>query len=102
MLNSQNTFDPLRAKSTVSLIKGKSGNTFFTGSAPLAKVSSCLVSPLALSIVFIAFSRYAVMLSSLLFILARSILLSIPPSRLLKSWAIPPARVPRDSSFWLF
>ena len=25
-----------------------------------------------------------------------------PPSRLLKSWAMPPARTPRDSSFWVW
>ncbi len=102
MCRLQETFEPLSTNLTVSSIKPARNSVFFTGAPPLEKVKSCRVKWRARSMAPLAVIKYLTVSSSAVFNITRSILPNIPVRRLLKSWAMPPARIPRDSSFCEF
>ena len=70
------------------------------GAPPLEKVNNCWVKFLACSDAFSTFVSFSTTLFSCVYSLASATLSTIAVKILLKSWAIPPARIPSDSSFW--
>ena len=96
-------FEPLTEKLADSFIMPLKSTAILTGRPPLEKVRSCFVRSFALCAALSASIRGLLTLSSFCDrSLATDRLPIIAVRRLLKSWAIPPASVPRDSSLLAF
>ena len=92
-------FEPLTEKLADSFMMPLKSTALFTGRPPFEKVRSCLVRSFALCAALSASIRGLLILSSLCDRnLATERLPIIAVRRLLKSWAMPPASVPSDSS----
>ncbi len=100
MLRTIFTLLPLKANSALSVMVEPMAVLRMTGSPPREKVSNCAVRSLARMAAFSVLSSMALAFSgSSRHWRAMLMLPRIPTSKLLKSWAIPPARTPTDSSF---
>ena len=83
----------------MSLISSPIEVILLTGAPPLEKVNNCWVNSRACKDAFSILASFSVTLLSAAYIFAKVVLFKMAVNILLKSWAIPPARFPRDSSF---
>ena len=96
-MSSQPTLEPLSENGAVARISRETRSVSSIGAPPLAKASNCWVRPARTEAVLRP-SASRVSSSNMPNILAIERFVGIAVRMLLKSCAMPPARIPRDSS----